>query len=56
MEKIFESSFLINLFEDINVVCIFYKSSQTYGTHTKYDTYLGTERVINYHERRSGHV
>jgi hypothetical protein len=29
--KIFESSFLINLFGDTNIVRIFYKSNQTYG-------------------------
>ena len=35
IEKIFESSFLINLFGNINVARIFYKSSQTCGTETK---------------------
>ena len=35
--KIFESSFLINLFGDTNVVRIFYKSSQTCGTETRND-------------------
>ena len=43
--KIFESSFLINLFGDTNVARIFYKSSQTCGTHTNGDSYLGTEGV-----------
>ena len=37
--------FLINLFGDTNVACIFYKSSQTYGTHTNGDSYLGIEGV-----------
>jgi hypothetical protein len=32
--KIFESSLLINLFENINIARIFYKSNQTGGTHT----------------------
>ena len=36
--KIFESSFLTNLFEDINITRIFYKSSQSYGTKTKNDS------------------
>ena len=35
--KIFESSFLTNLFEDPNVARILYKSSQTCGTHTNGD-------------------
>jgi hypothetical protein len=43
--KVFESSFLINLFGDTNITRIFYKVSQTYGTHTNDDTYLETERV-----------
>jgi hypothetical protein len=43
--KIFESSFLINLFRDINIAYIFYKSSQTCDTHTNDDRYKGTERV-----------
>ena len=42
---IFEYSFLINLFRDTNVARIFYKSSQTYGTHTNGDSYLGVEGV-----------
>ena len=42
---IFESSFLINLFGDTNIARIFYKSSQTCGTHTNNDSYLGTEGV-----------
>ena len=33
--KIFESSFLTNLFEDLNVARILYKSSQICGMHTK---------------------
>ena len=45
IEKIFESSFLINLFGDTNIAYIFYKLSQTSGTHTNGDSYLGTERV-----------
>ena len=44
--KIFESSFLINLFEATNIARIFYNLSQTCGTHTKSNTYLGTEGVI----------
>ena len=36
--KIFESSFLINLFGNTNVVRIFYKSSQTCGTKTGNDS------------------
>jgi hypothetical protein len=43
--KIFESSFLINLFGDTNVAHIFYKSSQTCGMHTNDNKYKGTERV-----------
>ena len=34
IRKTFESSFLTNLFGDTNITCIFYKSSQTCGTHT----------------------
>jgi hypothetical protein len=45
---IFESSILINLFTDTNVTRIFYKLSQTCGTHTNDDGYLGTERVASY--------
>jgi hypothetical protein len=45
--KIFESSFSINLFRDINVTRIFYKSSQTCDTYTKDDTYLETEGVVS---------
>jgi hypothetical protein len=37
IRKIFESSFLINLFEDTKVVHIFYKSSQTYDTNINGD-------------------
>jgi hypothetical protein len=43
--KIFESSFLINLFGDTNIARIFYKSSQTCGTHTNGDRYKGAEEV-----------
>jgi hypothetical protein len=43
--RIFESSFLINLFGDKNIAHIFYKLSQTYGTHINVDKYLGTEGV-----------
>jgi len=35
--KIFESSFLINLFEDINIARIFYKSSQTWNIKIQND-------------------
>ena len=35
--KIFESSFLTNLFEDLNVAHILYKSSQICGMHTNND-------------------
>jgi hypothetical protein len=35
--KIFESSFLINLFRNTNIARVFYKSSQTCGTETKSD-------------------
>jgi len=34
IEKIFKSSFLINLFEYTNIAYIFYKSGQTRGTKT----------------------
>jgi hypothetical protein len=37
IRKIFESSFLINLFEDTNIARIFYKLSQTCGTNTSGD-------------------
>jgi hypothetical protein len=37
VEKVFKSRFLINLFRDINIACIFYKLSQTCGTHTNGD-------------------
>ena len=46
IEKIFESSFLTNLFGATNVARIFSKSSQTYGTYTNGDSYLGTEEVL----------
>jgi hypothetical protein len=46
MGKIFESSFLINLFGDTNVARIFYKSSQTYSTHINGDRYKGTKGVF----------
>jgi len=39
------SSFLTNLFEDINIARIFYKSSQTCGTKTQNVFYFGTEGV-----------
>ena len=35
--KIFESSFLINLYGDTNIARIFYKSSQTCDTKIKRD-------------------
>ena len=47
--KIFKYSFLINLFGDINVTCIFYKLSQTCGIHTNSDSYLETKEVIFLH-------
>ena len=37
--------FLINLFKDKNIVCIFYKSSQNYWYVNYDDKYLGTDRV-----------
>jgi hypothetical protein len=37
--------FLTNLFVDINVVRIFYKSSQICGTETKNDSYFENEGV-----------
>ena len=43
--KIVESIFIINLFGDINIAHIFYKSSQTYGTETQNDSYFGMEGV-----------
>jgi hypothetical protein len=41
----FNVVFLTNLFGDINVVRIFYKSSQTCDTKIQNDVYFGTERV-----------
>jgi hypothetical protein len=41
--KIFESSFLINLFGDRNVARIFYKLSQSYRHANHDDKHLGTE-------------
>jgi hypothetical protein len=43
VRKIFEYSFLINLFGDINITHIFYKSSHTCGMHTNDRSYLGME-------------
>jgi hypothetical protein len=43
--KIFESSFLINLFGDTIIAHIFYKSSQTCSMHTNSDRYKGTDGV-----------
>ena len=45
IEKIFESSFLINLFEDINVPRISYKLSQSYRHTNRSDKHLETEGV-----------
>jgi hypothetical protein len=53
--KIFKSNFLINLFEDINVAHIFYKSNQTYGTHIKGDEYFRMEGGRWYADRRTGY-
>jgi hypothetical protein len=43
--KIFDSSFLINLFRDTNIVRIFYESIQTCSMHTNGDSYLRTDGV-----------
>ena len=45
--KIFKSSFLTNLFEDINIVHIIYKSSQICGTKTQNVFYFGTKGVVS---------
>jgi hypothetical protein len=42
------TSFFNKLFEDTNIVPIFYEQSQNCGTHTNDDTYLETERVVTY--------
>ena len=49
MGQIFESSFLINLFEDKNIARIFYKSSQSYQHANRGDEYLETEYIQNNH-------
>jgi hypothetical protein len=46
LERSLNLFFIINLFRDTNVVRIFYKSSQTYGTETKSDSSLGTEGAV----------
>jgi hypothetical protein len=51
IEKIFESSILINLFGDINVVRIFYKSSQTCGMLTNDLCYQGFNLIAVFFPR-----
>jgi hypothetical protein len=44
--KIFKSSFLINLFRNINIAHILYKSSQTCDTYINSERYLGTWEYV----------
>jgi hypothetical protein len=48
---IFESIFLLNLFRDTNVGQIFYKLSQTYGTHTNKNNCLRDEGGLSIHQQ-----
>jgi hypothetical protein len=52
IEKIFKSSFLINLFGDTHVTRIFYQSSQTCGTKKKNNMGGSTTVRVGSHGRR----
>jgi hypothetical protein len=47
------SNFLTNLFEYINILYLFYKSSQTCDTETQNDTYFEIEGVGESWESKS---